>query len=66
MRPIDASPRSKMFTTQPSAIIGQCSMARYTPKATNSPMVMRPATAMRPPSQTTSTAPVPIRSWMPG
>ena len=27
-RPMEASPRSKMFTTQPSAIIGQCSMVR--------------------------------------
>jgi hypothetical protein len=28
IRPMAASPRSKMFTTQPMAIIGQCSMAR--------------------------------------
>jgi hypothetical protein len=66
MRPIEASPRSKMFTTQPSAIIGQCSIVRYAPNATNSPRLMVPPTTMRPPSQSTRAAPLPISSWMPG
>jgi hypothetical protein len=66
MRPIEASPRSNRFTTQPSAIIGQCSMARYTPKATNSPRVIVPATTMLPPSQSTVSEPRPIRKPIPG
>ncbi len=66
MRPIDASPRSKRFTTQPSAIIGQWSMARYTPKATNSPRVTSPATTIRPPSHSTVSEPRPIRKPIPG
>ena len=63
---MDASPRSNRLTTQPRAIMGQCSMVRYTPKATNSPSVMRCATTSEPPSHSTSAAPAPMRSWMPG
>ena len=66
MRPIEASPRSKMFTTQPSAIIGQCSMVEVGAEGHELAEGDGPATTMRPPSHSTSTAPVPIRSWMPG
>ena len=50
IRPIDAAPRCTRLTAQPSAIIGQTSIARYTPKATNSPTVTVPAMTSRPPA----------------
>ena len=53
MRPIDAAPRWTRLTAQPSAIIGQTSIARYTPKATNAPTVTVPAIISRPPTYST-------------
>ena len=53
IRPIDAAPRCTRLTAQPSAIIGQTSIARYTPKATNAPTVTVPAITSRPPAYST-------------
>ena len=50
MRPIDAAPRCTRLMAHPSAIIGHTSIARYTPNATNSPMVTVPAMTSRPPA----------------
>ena len=53
-RPMEAEPRWNRFTTQPSAIIGQINCIRYTPKATNSPVVMLPEITIRPPTKRTA------------
>ena len=62
MRFHDAMPRSSRFVTQPNAIIGHASCARYALNATSSPTVMRPLITSRLPSHNASSALMPRNS----
>ncbi len=58
----DAMPRSRRFVTQPKAIIGHASCARYALNATSSPTVSRPLMTSRLPSHKARSALMPRNS----